>query len=98
MLPTGWTIERVRAIARCLAELVSIETPVIVDEIAQVGDQLRLIFTTGIEPKCILEFSGLYLVQDTSDGCWYMGQMRPDGVVHCWASYGDDLAGAIEGL
>lgn len=98
MLPTGWTIECVRATARCPAELVSTETLVAVDEIERVSEQLRVVGTTGIEPRCILEFSGLYLVQDTSDGCWYMGQMRPDGVIHCWAGYGDDLAEAIESL
>jgi hypothetical protein len=98
MLPTGWTIEQVRATARCPAEIVSIETLVIVDEIEQVGDQLRVIGTTAFVPQCILDFSGLYLVQDASDGWWYMGQARPDGVIHCWAGYGDDLAEAIEGL
>jgi hypothetical protein len=98
MLPDGWTIERVMAVAQGPAEVVTTDVPVIVDDIEPGADRLTVVGTSPLPPRCILEFVDLYLVQDDEDGSWYMGMARPDGVIHCWAGHGDDLEEAIKGL
>jgi hypothetical protein len=98
VLPDGWTIERVTSVAQGHAEMVSTEVPVILDEFEPGVEQLRKVGTSPLPPRCILKFVDLYLVQDDDNGCWYMGMARPDGVIHCWAGYGDDLGEAIKGL
>jgi len=54
--------------------------------------------TVIVEPAFVLAFHDLCLVQAGDDGQWYMGLLRDDGSVACWASYGPDLAEAIRGL
>jgi hypothetical protein len=98
MLPDGWTIERVMAVAQGHAEMVSTDVPVIVDEIKPGAEKLCAVGHASIAPRCTLKFGDLYLAQDSADGRWYMGQARPDGVIHCWAGHGDDLEEAIKGL
>ena len=98
MLPDGWTIERVMAVAQGHVELVSTAVPVIVDEIEPGAEKLGVVGQATVVPRCTLKFGDLYLAQDSTDGSWYMGQARPDGVIHCWSSYGDDLEEAIKGL
>jgi hypothetical protein len=98
MLPDGWTIERVMAVAQGPAEVVPTDGPVIVDDVEPGAERLIVVGTSPLPPRCILKFVDLYLVQDDKDGWWYMGMARPDGVIHCWAGYGDDLEEAIKGL
>ena len=98
MLPDGWTIERVKAVAQGSAEVVTTDVPVIVDDIGAGAEGLTVVGTSPLPPRCILKFVDLYLVQDDEDGWWYMGMARPDGVIQCWAGYGDDLEEAIKAL
>jgi hypothetical protein len=98
MLPDGWTIERVMAVAQGHAEMVPTDVPVLVDEVEPGAEKLRAVGQASIAPRCTLKFGDLYLAQDSADGWWYMGQARPDGVIHCWAGHGDDLEEAIKGL
>lgn len=74
-LPEGWTIERVREVAQGSAELVvDSEIGATVDRFVPTDD--RKLVRDGTEhltPTCIVDFSGLFLVRDASDGEWYMG-------------------------
>lgn len=91
-------MERVMAVAQGPAELVAIDVHAIVDEVeAQLG-KVEIVGTSPIASRCIIRFGDLYLVQDSDDDCWYMGMARSDGVIHCWAGYGQDLEEAITGL
>lgn len=88
-LPEGWTIERVRAVARGVAELLPVET-------AAVLDGLGASYT--LSPTVIISFSGQCLVREAQDDEWYMGQLGADGKIVCWSSYGTDLEFAIRSL
>ncbi|MFB6843040.1 hypothetical protein [Streptomyces sp. NPDC056361] len=89
-LPTGWTIERVRAVSGdASAVVLSADRLVVVENVDQ-GDYDTL------QPAVILGFHELCLVQDDDE--WFMGQLDEDGSVTCWASYGSDLAEAIRSL
>lgn len=51
-----------------------------------------------IEAKTIIDFSGLYLVEEVGyEGEWQMGQMDNNGSIYCWGSYGS-IKEAIIGL
>lgn len=99
-LPDGWTIERVREVAQGPAELVA-DTGIraIVDHFV-CSDEGKLVRggTVNLTPTCVVDFSGLFLVQDADDREWYMGQANDESVIHCWASYGNDFEEAIKGL
>ncbi|AOR31845.1 hypothetical protein BFF78_13005 [Streptomyces fodineus] len=89
-LPDGWTVDRLRAhsgdtraVALCPDRLVYVED-------GSGGDPEPL------HPSYVLAFGELCLVDH--DGEWYMGSLRDDGSVACWASYGSDLAEAIRSL
>ncbi|MCY7301049.1 MAG: hypothetical protein LH616_17805 [Ilumatobacteraceae bacterium] len=97
MLPDGWTIERVMAVAQGHAEMVSTDVPAIVDEIEPGAERLTVGGTSSLTPLCTLRFGDLYLVQEADDQLWYMGSARPDGVIHCWAAMAT-IEDAIEGL
>jgi hypothetical protein len=84
-------------IAQGDAEILAVDPGAIVDEYETSGDGLHVCGTTPLSPRCIINFVGLYLVQD-ADGYWYMGEARDDGVIHCWSSCGDDLEQAIRAL
>lgn len=71
------------------AVLLSPERLVVVEE-EGCADYARLL------PDVILAFHDLCLVRADDD--WFMGRLDPDGSVICWASYGSDLAEAINGL
>jgi hypothetical protein len=98
MLPDGWTIDRVRAVAQGTAELVSLDSQVVVDELTQSDEGLRARGTSPLSASCIIRFGDLYLVRDIEDDSWYLGRAETDGVIHCWAGYGDDLEQAIRAL
>lgn len=89
-LPDGWTIRRVRELASSPAELLPLDTIVTID-IHNAEQQ-------HIRPTSIISFSGLCLVRDGADGVWCMGQIDDEGVIRCWAGYGNDLGEAIRGL
>ncbi|KJY30785.1 hypothetical protein [Streptomyces katrae] len=89
-LPTGWTIERVRALSGDPSAISLSFDRLVVLEVAGQGDYEPL------RPDVILAFHDLCLVRD--DGEWFMGQLDDDGSVICWASYGSDLDKAIRGL
>lgn len=86
------------AVAQGHAEVVATTVPVIVDEIEPGAERFTVVGTPSLTPRCILRFGDLYLVQDAEDHWWYMGSVQPDGVIHCWAGYGDDLEEAINSL
>ncbi|MFI5666238.1 hypothetical protein [Streptomyces sp. NPDC051704] len=89
-LPTGWTIERVRALSGDpSATALSIDRLVVVEVAGQDGYE-------SLRPDVIIAFHELCLVRD--DGEWFMGELDQDGSVICWSSYGSDLAEAIRGL
>jgi hypothetical protein len=99
-LPDGWTIERVREVAQGSAELVAdTGTRAVVDHFVG-SDEGKLVRsgTVNLTPACVVDFSGLFLVQDADDGEWYMGQANDENVIHCWGSYGNDFEEAIKGL
>jgi hypothetical protein len=99
-LPEGWTIERVRDVAQGSAELV-VDSGIgaTVDRFVPTGDgQLVRDGTQHLTPTCIVDFFGLFLVRNASDGEWYMGQIDEENVIRCWSSYGDDFEEAIKGL
>jgi hypothetical protein len=91
-LPDGWTMERVAEAAN--------------DPEARLLDLERSVWLRGLdepvelEPTVIVGFSGgICLVQEQSEGMWYMGQIdETDGSIHCWGQYGGDLENAIAGL
>jgi hypothetical protein len=89
-LPDGWTLRRVREQANGPAELLSLGTLVTMD--IHNGEPQH------IRPTSIISFSGLCLVRDQADGVWCMGQVDDEGVIRCWAGYGEDLGDAIRGL
>jgi hypothetical protein len=51
MLPDGWTIERVMALAQGQAEMVPIDVPVIVDEIEPRAERLTVVGTSPLRPR-----------------------------------------------
>jgi hypothetical protein len=69
VLPDGWTIKRVMAVAQGPAELVSMDVEAIVDAIEPGATELTVVGTSPLAPRCIIRFVDLYLVQD-SDGYW----------------------------
>ncbi|WP_051837253.1 hypothetical protein [Streptomyces sp. NRRL F-2580] len=89
-LPTGWTIEQIRALSQDRRA-----TALSRDRLVVVEEPGRSEYAT-LQPEVILGFHDLCLVLD--DGEWFMGQLDTDGSVVCWASYGPDLAGAILSL
>ncbi|WP_225827849.1 hypothetical protein [Streptomyces naphthomycinicus] len=89
-LPTGWTIERVRALSGDPGAAPLSSDRLVVLEVAGQDDYEPL------RPYVILAFHELCLVREDDE--WFMGQLDDDGSVICWASYGSDLAEAIHGL
>ncbi|MFF7082186.1 hypothetical protein [Streptomyces lavendulae] len=89
-LPTGWTIEQIRALSHDRSA-----TPLSLDRLVVVEGPSRSDYTT-LQPEVILGFHDLCLVLHAGE--WYMGQLDTDGSVACWSSYGPDLAEAIRGL
>ena len=98
-LPAGWTIERVREVAQGHAELTPVDTVATVDHFTRSDDGTRhRDGTTPLNVTCIVNLSGLYLVNHADDGEWHMGQIADHNVIRCWASYGNDFEQAIKGL
>ncbi|GAA4683482.1 hypothetical protein [Streptomyces youssoufiensis] len=89
-LPTGWTIERVRALSGDPSAVPLSCDRLVVVAVADQNDYEPL------RPDVIFAFHDLCLVRDDDE--WFMGQLDSDGSVICWASYGSDLAEAIRGL
>jgi hypothetical protein len=89
-LPAGWTIDRVRRASGDSEATVLPPGRLVVLETHRSKDYIPL------RPDVVISFSGLCLV--SADGEWFMGDLRPDGSVVCWSSYGSDLGAAIQGL
>lgn len=89
-LPTGWTIEQIRALSQDHSA-----APLSLDRLVVVEEWGRNDYTV-LQPEVILGFHDLCLVLD--DGEWFMGQFDTDRSVVCWGSYGPDLAKAIRSL
>jgi len=90
-LPAGWTSERLRSVSGdSEATALSADRLVTVERPGQIA--------AGIDPRFVLAFHDLALVQDRDDSDWYMGAIHADGTVSCWASYGEDLETAIRSL
>lgn len=81
-LPDGWTVDRVREVAQGDAELLALDTVVLLD------DRMGYV---ALVPSTIISFTGLCLVLNADDGLWYMGQLDDGGTIVCWSAYGDDL-------
>jgi hypothetical protein len=88
-LPDGWTLDRVREVAQGDAELLSLDTVVLLDDRSDY---------VALAPSAIISFTGLCLVLNGDDGLWYMGQLDDDGTIVCWSAYSADLEEAILSL
>ncbi|RSN62428.1 MULTISPECIES: hypothetical protein [Actinomadura] len=94
-LPTGWTLERVRAVSGCARAAVLTAEAAAALDVREVDGRAE----APVAPHTIdlvLTFDGLCLVR--AEGEWLMGGVDDDGSVLCWASYGDDLYEALRGL
>lgn len=86
-LPEGWSIEKIE-------ELGMKVVTGIYQAVEQCGSGLE-----PLDPKCIIDCDGAYyLVLDRSDSEWHMGLIGTDGIIECWASYGESLEAAIAAL
>ncbi|MFC6883597.1 MULTISPECIES: hypothetical protein [Actinomadura] len=94
-LPPGWTIERVRALSSDdSASLLSTERRILLEE-RNDGRSAYVPVRAG-DVGAVIGFHGLCLVRLQDE--WYMGGLRQDGSVVCWASYGTDLQVAFRSL
>jgi len=88
-LPDGWSQERLGTLG---AELLD-------PEAHTVQDITEPDHTVAIPHDLIIGMDYLYLVRDTRNGSWWIGQVGPDGLsIDCWGSYGDSLGDAIQAL
>jgi hypothetical protein len=58
------------------------------------SEAVRVELTSGnhesLTARTIIEVGGSLLVEfDDQPNDWFMGSRMPDGVIRCWASYGD---------
>lgn len=94
-LPSGWTIERVRAVSGCARAEVLDAAALAALDVREVDGRAEVpVAPHAIE--LVMTFDELCLVR--AGGEWLMGGVNDDGSVLCWASYGDDLHEALRGL
>lgn len=95
-LPDGWTLDRVREVAKdSAAKFESDDVRVLIESYPH-GNNVE-VELEPVEASVILRFHDLALVRPKGEDDWYMGQ-RLGQEIRCWASYGPDLEAAIRGL
>lgn len=88
LLPNGWTLKRLRTVSGDdTATPLEPTMTVMADHPSAVS----------LKPEIVIACHELCVVKCIDDDDWYMGTLRDDGSILCWAAY-PDLEQALRGL